>query len=322
MAKRKSIKNTIDTTTKIQQPMAAENKPAPRTTIDTHLEGRTVELDRLVEEINSASLSQLDGMQDIARACAKADDLLPPADKKAFASRLNFEPSKFSKFVKMGRNEFMWKLGVKPYLPQTSFTTLYVIARMSDKQIDQAIANKVLHPAATREDLTAFLAAVKREDQDVEDQVEEEEEPKAIQIASIEMCHNMETEKLQKLEGALVALRTEYPEVKIALISRELAKETREYQKKNEKYVRREAKKLIAAELSKMGETKKKLEMKKRYDISEYTPLPEVQANLVALGLPQSIYPSLLLEAERKVKAPARVLRWVTVRNESFIASE
>ena len=55
-------------------------------------------------------MKTLDGMEAIANACAQADAMMEDDKgmKKAFAKLFQFEPSKFSKFTTIGKNEVMW----------------------------------------------------------------------------------------------------------------------------------------------------------------------------------------------------------------------
>jgi hypothetical protein len=291
--------------------------------VEGHLAGRRHELDELVTHINFASQKTLDGLEVIGKSCARAADLLPSAEDSPlideFVRRLDFEPSKFSKFVQIGRHEFMWSPEVKPHLPRASFTSLYVVCRLGgvwrtdivgridniQATIREAIADGVLNPRATREELSSFVVRRRK-------QKTTSKEKNFIPVASISAPLDMDDDDYEKLEADLRGLRQRYA-AQVILNREKLVRQVKDCHRKQADYMADKVNIAIQVELSKIGKTPERARRESQLKVSASTPLTTMSANLAAVGL-TTMFDMIRDDAEKRYPLPPTILAWTTGR--------
>jgi hypothetical protein len=113
------------------------------------------EIDGYVQKIEGTWKKTLDGILDTAKLCAEASDKLNAKDKARLLGQLSFRPTTFSKLAKVGKDERLRRPGIIKYLPP-NYSTLYAVAKLDDKQLDEAIDSGALHHEARRADIEAL----------------------------------------------------------------------------------------------------------------------------------------------------------------------
>jgi hypothetical protein len=113
----------------------------------------------IVEELASRIMTcwhrTTEGILELARVCANADQQLAGPAKHALIAKLPFDRATFSKLVKIGNDPRL--ATIAPRLPQ-SFSTLYELSKFADVQFDAAIKSGAVHPAVTRSEILELAA--------------------------------------------------------------------------------------------------------------------------------------------------------------------
>jgi hypothetical protein len=98
----------------------------------------------------------LDGIFRQAKLCTAAYPELPGEEKQELVEQLPFDVIRFMKLVMVGRDERLQRAEVRALLPP-HHNTLFELAKLSDDELEQAMAAKVVHPEMRRAQLTAWL---------------------------------------------------------------------------------------------------------------------------------------------------------------------
>jgi hypothetical protein len=94
----------------------------------------------------------------VAAACAEADRRLAQAQKKFLLEKLPFGASTFSKLVQIGKDPHIRK-NIKSLPP--SYSTIYVVSQLSEKDRNQGIDTGMIHADATRIEIENFRDTVR-----------------------------------------------------------------------------------------------------------------------------------------------------------------
>ena len=96
-----------------------------------------------------------EGILELARVCADADQQLAGPAKQALIATLPFDRATFSKLVRIGNDPRLATIALR--LPQ-SFSTLYELSKFDDIQFAAAIKSGAVHPAVTRSQILELAA--------------------------------------------------------------------------------------------------------------------------------------------------------------------
>ncbi len=88
----------------------------------------------------------------IARLCAEASARLTIAEREGLLKQLPFGDSAFSKFVQIGNDHRLNSPEVRRLLPP-HYTITYTVTLLTDQELQDAVAEKVIHPDMHRGDL-------------------------------------------------------------------------------------------------------------------------------------------------------------------------
>src|SRR5205814_10451891 len=118
----------------------------------------------------------------------------------ALRAALNVEKPMFSKLSRIGRDERLYAADVLPHLPMC-WSTLYLISKFSDDELNDALKEKVIKPKAKRAAIAAWLKA-KRGIPD---------KPRAVKLpepffAGLVLPDGLGEEKVREIEGVLARL--------------------------------------------------------------------------------------------------------------------
>jgi hypothetical protein len=94
----------------------------------------------------------VDAFINVGRLCAEANARLTAGEKSELMPSLPFGAATFSKFVQIGTDTRLHAPDFQRLLP-AHYTTVYHISLLTDEELKQAIADNVLHPDMTREQL-------------------------------------------------------------------------------------------------------------------------------------------------------------------------
>ena len=98
----------------------------------------------------------VDAFMSIARLCAEASARLTALQKSELIQALPFGETAFSKFVQIGTDTRLYAPDIQRLLPP-HYTTTYAVTLLTDQELKQAIAEKVLHPDMKRNQLQRWL---------------------------------------------------------------------------------------------------------------------------------------------------------------------
>ena len=90
---------------------------------------------------------------DTGLKCAQAEKRLGRDQKKALLEKLPFSAATFSKLVQIGNHPRLSEI-IKDLPP--SFSSIYTVTTLSNKQLDAALDAKIINGEATREDIERF----------------------------------------------------------------------------------------------------------------------------------------------------------------------
>jgi hypothetical protein len=105
-----------------------------------------------VSEIGGNWQRGVDAFMNIARLCAQASEQLTVAQRSELMPELPFGEATFSKFVQIGTDTRLNAPEVQRLLPP-HYTTTYAVTLLTDEELKEAIAEKVIHPDMQREEL-------------------------------------------------------------------------------------------------------------------------------------------------------------------------
>jgi len=105
-----------------------------------------------VRDINQNWRRGVDTFMNVGRLCAEANARLTTAEKSELMPNLLFGEATFSKFVRIGTDTRLQTPEIQRLLPP-HYTTMYAVALLTDEDLQQALAEKVLHPDLTRAQL-------------------------------------------------------------------------------------------------------------------------------------------------------------------------
>ena len=94
----------------------------------------------------------VDALLSTARLCAEAGARLTTAQKLELIQVLPFGQTTFSKFVQIGTDTRLNAPDIKRLLPP-HYTMLYAVTSLTDEELKQSIAEKVIHPDMKRDDV-------------------------------------------------------------------------------------------------------------------------------------------------------------------------
>lgn len=106
----------------------------------------------LARRINNSWRKTLDGVLETASLCAQSKGQLSLAEKDHLLTLLAFNASTFSKLAKIGEQERLMADGLRSQLP-SGYSVLYEIALLSDRELDEALADDLISPKVTRAEL-------------------------------------------------------------------------------------------------------------------------------------------------------------------------
>lgn len=110
-----------------------------------------------VKAINASWHKSTDGILETAKVCAEAEKKLSKDEKTKLFKDLVFSKATFSKLAKVGSQARLLNEDVKPLLPP-NYSILYVIAKLSEKDLRQAIKDGIINPDMSRADLEEWVA--------------------------------------------------------------------------------------------------------------------------------------------------------------------
>lgn len=99
----------------------------------------------------------MQGLLNVAKACAKADREFDVLQKTRLYTRLPFDRTAFSKLAAIGKNLALLNERVQKRLP-ANWTTIYLLRNLTAEEIDQAIRDKALAPASKRSEISAWVS--------------------------------------------------------------------------------------------------------------------------------------------------------------------
>jgi hypothetical protein len=97
----------------------------------------------------------------IGHLCAEANEGLTTAQKSELVHALPFGNSAFSKFVQIGSDTRLYAPELQALLPP-HYTTLYAVTSLTDEELKEAIAEKVLNSDTTRAQLQKWQRELSR----------------------------------------------------------------------------------------------------------------------------------------------------------------
>jgi hypothetical protein len=100
----------------------------------------------------------VDAFMTVARLCAEASAQMTPAERAELVKLLPFGDSAFSKFAQIGNDERLSAPELRRLLPP-HYTTTYAITLLSDQELRDAIADKVIRPDMNRAELQKWRNA-------------------------------------------------------------------------------------------------------------------------------------------------------------------
>lgn len=107
----------------------------------------------------------LDGIFRQARYCSEANQELPDEDKEELIARLPFDDSRFRKLSILGRDQRLQNPDIRALLPP-HHSTLYELTKLDDKELEEAVATKVIHQEMRRGQLATWLKARRDEERE------------------------------------------------------------------------------------------------------------------------------------------------------------
>jgi hypothetical protein len=111
-----------------------------------------------IRDINQKWRRGVDAFIDVGRLCAEANARLTTADKSDLLPNLLFGEATFSKFVRIGTDIRLQTPEIQRLLPP-HYTAMYLVTLLTDEELKQAIAEKVLHPDMTRAQLQKWRSS-------------------------------------------------------------------------------------------------------------------------------------------------------------------
>jgi hypothetical protein len=259
---------------------------------------KTRELEDLVSQIDAAGDGSIDALWKKSKLCARANELLNSEDKKAFGKRLKCGQSKFSKYVTMGNKSKLWTPEVQEYLPDDRVSSVYMVARWEDDEIDAAMAGGILHRQASYAQLKAYgNGASNRTD------------PKLRPIGSLRADQNMTAAEQQAIENDLKVLLSRHPRLRINFKGDTLADAGKEWLDNRDKYIFEAAAAIIQTRLGNLPRPQRKQLKAALQPITKETPIDIdiARANLEIIGL-SSQFERLKEEAEERVNVPRVIM--------------
>ena len=110
-----------------------------------------------VKAINASWHKSTDSILETAKVCADAEKKLSKDEKTKLFKDLVFSKATFSKLAKVGSEGRLLNEDVKPLLPP-NYSILYAIAKLSEKDLRQAIKDGIISPNMSRADLEDWVA--------------------------------------------------------------------------------------------------------------------------------------------------------------------
>jgi hypothetical protein len=96
------------------------------------------------------------GMMEVARLCAEANERLSASEKKQLVQGLPFKQSAFSKFAQIGKDARLHAPHVQPLLPP-HYSITYPLTQLTNEQLEVALAEGVINSDMKRADLQRWL---------------------------------------------------------------------------------------------------------------------------------------------------------------------
>jgi hypothetical protein len=133
--------------------MTNEIDPIPFVTAPSN-ETAVATVDDYLRRIRSNWNKCAKGLLDVAAVCREATERLSEAQVKTLLkSEFPINRSTFWKFVTIGRDHRL--AGIAATLPP-NFSTIYEVALLSDKQLEEAVDSNVIHPKVRRAEVAAL----------------------------------------------------------------------------------------------------------------------------------------------------------------------
>jgi hypothetical protein len=153
-----------------------------------------------VKAINASWHKSTDSILETARICAEAEKKLSADEKTKLFKDLVFSKATFSKLAKVGSQARLLNEDVKPLLPP-NYSILYAIAKLSEKDLRQAMKDGIINPNMSRADLESWTA------EQLGQSKKEEQEEKRV-IATLLAPADFERDK--ELQQAIDKLRADF----------------------------------------------------------------------------------------------------------------
>ena len=110
------------------------------------------EVANYIGHIGQAWRRSVHALMEVARLCAEANERLTTAQKSGLLRNLPFRLATFSKFVQIGSDTRLYAPEIQRLLP-AHYTTTYAVTLLTDDELKQAVAEKILHPDMKRDKL-------------------------------------------------------------------------------------------------------------------------------------------------------------------------
>ena len=160
-------------------------------------------IQKLAETINKVWRKTTEGVLDVARLCADAEERLGADEKKKLHAELDFDKATFSKLVKIGSHPQLRKEPVKQLLPP-NYTVVYKVALLPEAELALAIKEGVINPGMTRAELDTWIAQHRGESADED----KKDRPKVI--ATVQVPPDYDESRLSALQKALEKLQNQF----------------------------------------------------------------------------------------------------------------
>jgi hypothetical protein len=212
---------------------------------------------------------------EVARLCSEANERLSGLHKKLLIKELPFGESTFSKLVQVGNDKRLRGSRVRALLPP-SYSTIYEITLLNDKELNQAIKDEVISPTVRRAAVQrwrlsrpARTATVKSDKPKLPDEF----------YAGIYLAGDLSAEQTQRLDDILNQICAKLPVEIVRLSDQKYEKAMRQWTRalaKHERRVlaraRREARRWVRKrEKEKLGQRNMRLPKAKRLKLWGFT---------------------------------------------------
>lgn len=114
-------------------------------------------IDRFASEIRQEWRKSVQSILKVAESCAKADHELDVLQKSRLYKRLPFDRTAFSKLAAIGKRPALLNERIQKSFP-ANWTTIYLLRKLTEEEIEQAIRDRALTPSSRRNEISAWLS--------------------------------------------------------------------------------------------------------------------------------------------------------------------